>query len=268
MELTPSTSMNGLYGNGPSLSFSHPDHMGRAAGGASPASEGMPKDAVSEGSSDPNAKKSAAEVGNSSGTALWDMKTEKIKGAGASDAALTEGEKREVRELRQRDREVRAHEQAHRSAGAGLVRGGSYEYATGPDGRRYVVAGEVRIDTSKEKDPRATLRKMEQVKRAALAPAEPSAADKAVAAQADRIAAEARAELAEERMASLRGESDGAGEGITASQADDGVETLGGASEIGANGRSNPGESGSSTYTASATLVGSRDDDPFIDLLA
>ena len=93
----------------------------------------------------------------------------------ASDQSLTEGEKQQVRKMKQRDREVRAHERAHMAAGAGLVKGGaSFSMQRGPDGRMYAVGGEVSIDTSPEKDPEATIRKMQQVKRAALAPAEPT----------------------------------------------------------------------------------------------
>jgi septal ring factor EnvC (AmiA/AmiB activator) len=50
-------------------------------------------------------------------------------------------------------------------------------------------------------DPEATLRKMEVVLRAALAPVEPSAQDLRVAAQAQAQAAQARVELAELRRA-------------------------------------------------------------------
>ncbi|GAB4255491.1 MULTISPECIES: putative metalloprotease CJM1_0395 family protein [Deferrisoma] len=100
-------------------------------------------------------------------------------------------------ELRRTDREVRAHEAAHAAAGGGLVRGGpSFRYRMGPDGRPYAVAGEVQIDSSPEPgDPEATIAKMERVRRAALAPARPSAQDLAVAAQAAQTEARARAEL-------------------------------------------------------------------------
>ena len=53
-----------------------------------------------------------------------------------------------------------------------------------PDGQRYAVAGEVRIDTSPEGDPRATLDKAERILRAAHAPSHPSPADRRVAAKA------------------------------------------------------------------------------------
>ncbi len=102
---------------------------------------------------------------------------------------------RQVQQLKKRDQEVRAHEQAHLSAGAGLVQGGaSFTFERGPDGRMYAVGGEVKIDASPEIDPDQTIRKMQQVKRAALAPSEPSGADRAVAAQASQIEVQARQE--------------------------------------------------------------------------
>jgi hypothetical protein len=51
---------------------------------------------------------------------------------------------------------------------------------------------------SREKDPKDTIRKMQQVKRAALAPSHPSGQDRSVAARASEIEAEARTELLKE----------------------------------------------------------------------
>ena len=83
------------------------------------------------------------------------------------------------------------------SAGAGIVQGGAtYQYQRGPDGRLYAVGGEVKIDTTPERDPEDTIRKMQQVRKAALSPSQPSAQDRLVAAQASQIEAEARAEVA------------------------------------------------------------------------
>lgn len=108
------------------------------------------------------------------------------------DAARAE----QVAELKARDTEVRQHERAHAAAGAPHTGQPSYQYVKGPDGRNYAVAGEVPIDTSPVPgDPEATIAKAEQVKRAALAPAEPSSADRAVAAQADAMRLAALAEL-------------------------------------------------------------------------
>jgi len=109
---------------------------------------------------------------------------------------LTEEEKEAVEDLKKRDAEVRAHEQAHKSAGGSLVRGSSFNEEVGPDGKKYATGGEVQIDISEvPDDPQATIRKMEQIVRAALAPADPSTQDRMVASKASSIAAEARAEL-------------------------------------------------------------------------
>lgn len=113
----------------------------------------------------------------------------KAQGTRARSAdTLSEAEQRQVAELKERDREVRAHEMAHVAAGAGLVtRGATYTYQTGPDGQRYAIGGEVGIDTSPGRTPEETLAKAERIRAAALAPAEPSGQDRQVAAQAAQI---------------------------------------------------------------------------------
>lgn len=106
----------------------------------------------------------------------------------------------QTRELAQRDREVRTHEQTHASIGGQYASAPSYTYERGPDGRLYAVAGEVKIDTSPvPNDPEATIEKAEIIQRAALSVAEPSGADRAVAAEARVMAVEARAELAKQK---------------------------------------------------------------------
>jgi hypothetical protein len=120
--------------------------------------------------------------------------------------------------LKKRDQEVRAHEAAHMAAGSGLVSGATYQYAVGPDGKRYVTGGEVQIDTSEEKDPRATIRKMQQVRRAALAPAQPSGTDRSVAAHATKVEQNARLELSEEAQPGKRAEVPPPAGGIGSSQ--------------------------------------------------
>jgi hypothetical protein len=112
-------------------------------------------------------------------------------------------EQKEVEELKERDKEVRTHEQAHASVGGQYAGSPSYEFETGPDGQRYAVGGEVSIDVSKEPEPEETLRKMQQVRAAALAPAEPSPQDLRVASEAQQKAAEARQQMAEERAEAL-----------------------------------------------------------------
>jgi hypothetical protein len=121
-------------------------------------------------------------------------------------AALKESDSKASRELRllqARDREVRAHEQAHLSvAGRYATSGANLDYQRGPDGQLYAVGGDVKIDTRViPGDPKATELKAETIRRAALAPANPSAQDRKIASQASSMAAEARAELFEQSMA-------------------------------------------------------------------
>lgn len=124
--------------------------------------------------------------------------TQNVKSQGVIAEELTDEEKLQVVELKQRDAEVKAHEAAHLGAAGGLARGGaSYEYQKGPDGQNYAVGGEVSLDSSPvHGNPEATIAKAQQIRGAALAPTNPSSQDYKVAAQASRIEAEARQELA------------------------------------------------------------------------
>lgn len=108
-------------------------------------------------------------------------------------------ERVEIESLAARDREVRAHEQAHVAAGGQYAGSPSYQYERGPNGVSYAVSGEVPISTGKEATPEATIAKAEIVRRAALAPAEPSPQDRRVAAAATQMEAEARRELAQQQ---------------------------------------------------------------------
>lgn len=126
-----------------------------------------------------------------------------------------QAENRVLQQLHARDREVRAHEAAHVAAGGRYVQGGaSFTYEKGPNGRYYAVGGEVKIDASPVvNNPEATRDKAEVVRRAALAPAEPSAQDLRVAATATRLASRARIEIAiQQREQQLEETSDAASE--------------------------------------------------------
>ncbi|MGM0481903.1 MAG: putative metalloprotease CJM1_0395 family protein [Pseudomonadota bacterium] len=119
------------------------------------------------------------------------------------EADRTPAEQREVQQqiqkLKSRDAEVRAHEQAHAAIGGQHAGSPNYEYERGSDGKSYAVGGEVPIDISAVPgDPQATIQKMTVVRRAALAPAQPSSADRSIAAEASTKAAQARAELAQQ----------------------------------------------------------------------
>ena len=103
----------------------------------------------------------------------------------------------QIKELKARDTEVRIHEQAHATVGGQYAGSPSYEYQRGPDGTNYAVGGEVQIDVAEIKgDPKATIEKMQTVRAAALAPQEPSGADRSIAADATQKLMAAQAELA------------------------------------------------------------------------
>ena len=113
-------------------------------------------------------------------------------------------------ELAATDRQVRAHEAAHLAAAGALAQGGAnFTTVRGPDGQMYAIGGEVSIDVSAARTPEATIAKAEQIRRAALAPADPSAQDYRVAAQAAQLLAQAQRELAAAQSASGDG-ADGA----------------------------------------------------------
>lgn len=114
-------------------------------------------------------------------------------------------EQQTIAKLKARDAEVRTHEAAHQSAGAGLTGAATYTYQTGPDGKRYAVGGEVSIDLSTVDDPEANMAKMQRVKRAALAPAEPSGQDRAVARAAQQEIQQSQQELREETATTVQG---------------------------------------------------------------
>ncbi|MDY4450563.1 MAG: putative metalloprotease CJM1_0395 family protein [Campylobacter sp.] len=110
-------------------------------------------------------------------------------------------EQRIVTELQTADTNVRAHEAAHMAAGGGLTSPASYTYERGPDNKMYAVAGEVGISTSQGNTPQESLNKAQTIRRAALAPADPSPQDLKVAAQAASMEMNARAEILQEKMA-------------------------------------------------------------------
>jgi outer membrane protein OmpA-like peptidoglycan-associated protein len=117
-------------------------------------------------------------------------------GSDTESSTVDPEQQQQIEQLASRDREVRAHEAAHAAVGGSATGAPTYSYELGPDGKRYVVDGEVSVDLSPVKgNPAATIAKMQTVHAAALAPAEPSVQDKQVAAQALRIIADAQAEL-------------------------------------------------------------------------
>jgi len=109
---------------------------------------------------------------------------------------LSDKEKTELQKLKQEDQRVKTHENAHKAAAGNLASGSpNYNYKVGPDGKRYAISGDVQINTSKVEDnPDATIKKAQQIRKAALAPGDPSPQDMKVAMEATRMELEARQE--------------------------------------------------------------------------
>lgn len=117
------------------------------------------------------------------------------KNQGQKKNGLTPEEQDKVKQLQAIDQHVRAHEAAHMAAGGQYVRGVKFEYATGPDGKQYAVGGEVGIEISSGGSPETTIAKAQSVRRAALAPADPSPQDRSVAAAATQMELKAHQEM-------------------------------------------------------------------------
>jgi len=111
-----------------------------------------------------------------------------------------------VEQLQKRDREVRLHEQAHQSAGGRYTGSADYDYQRGPDGRNYAVGGEVSIDAGTTSNPAEAIQKAKQIRAAALAPAQPSAQDRRVAADAEQMIADAQQQLRAQEQAAAKAE--------------------------------------------------------------
>lgn len=156
---------------------------------------------------DISADSSAASVSSRHQAEESDIKTDKTgaDNSGKQQDSLTlSREAIELQRLQERDREVRAHEAAHANVGGPYAGAPTYSTTKGPDGKTYATGGEVSIDMSPVAgDPQATLLKAEQVRAAALAPAQPSAQDLKIAQKAQSMATKARGELAEERAEDL-----------------------------------------------------------------
>jgi hypothetical protein len=101
-----------------------------------------------------------------------------------------------VRQLSAIDRKVKAHEQTHAAIGGSFAGAPSFDFTSGPDGQLYATSGEVAIDTSPiENDPKATLEKAQVIIRAALSVADPSPADRQIAAEGKSLAMKAMSQL-------------------------------------------------------------------------
>lgn len=197
MSLTASVGYDSLFVYSPVSSGADTKNVSASGTSASVSSETQPQKYENNTSNGYKNEPDEAVTGEKILSSMPIKKEENKEQTDKSADKLSEDEKEQVTELKKRDAEVKAHEQAHMAAGGSYVKGGaSYEYQAGPDGIRYAVGGEVQIDSSPvEGDPQATIAKARTIVAAALAPAEPSGQDRAVAAQANKMLAQAQTEL-------------------------------------------------------------------------
>lgn len=166
---------------------------------------GLADDQVSLSDQAKTARQTGDNTGNEADTRLNAKEDSNQTVAGQSDEKAKENAeqevvKQQVDQLKERDREVRAHELAHAAVGGALAGSPAYEYTRGPDGVQYATGGEVSIDTSPVAgDPQATIEKARIIRAAALAPASPSGQDRAVAARASQMANDANADLVQQQ---------------------------------------------------------------------
>lgn len=86
-----------------------------------------------------------------------------------------------IQKLKQIENRVIAHEMAHKVVAGKYAGAVTYQYTRGPDGKLYITGGEVFLDTREERQPEDTIKKMEIIIAAALAPVDPSPQDIRVA---------------------------------------------------------------------------------------
>lgn len=165
----------------------------RQAGDRDGNKDGSKKDGRDDGADD---RPSQKEQRQSNGQRGQDPGGQQDRRGQPGDFRLAPEEQQEVQRLQTRDREVRSHERAHQSAAGGLAGAASFQTTKGPDGRSYAINGEVPIDVSSGNTPRETIGKAQRVRAAALAPNNPSSADRSIAARAQQLAAQARLDLA------------------------------------------------------------------------
>jgi len=122
-------------------------------------------------------------------------------GISTNDQKLSKAEQKEVKELKRIDRQVRSRELTHRAAAGSYARGSvSFDYVTGPDGKKYAEDGHININARPiPNNPEATIRKARAIRSVELSPTNTSPQDRSVSAEIGKIEREARMELRTEQ---------------------------------------------------------------------
>ena len=178
----------------------------RSSGSAVMPAIGRPAEMVGPAISDDDAGIRVRPVdGATGGDAQRAVRGDAVRGEPGTDAAASKQRKRaggvdpdeqaRVSALRSRDAQVKLHERMHQAIAGALAGSASFTYERGPDGQLYAVGGEVPISLAPGKTPKETIDRARTIRAAALAPADPSGADRAVAAAATAMEVEAQREL-------------------------------------------------------------------------
>lgn len=153
------------------------------------------------------------QASDASGQSPTQSRETKSKSA-ATARELSQAQQREIDRLKETDRLVREHADAHLVAGQGVVLSGPrYSYTYGPDGRQYASGGDVTFDTSREQKPEANIDKGQRLQTAALAPAQPTPEDFQVAAVGKDLETSGRQDLASRQAEEARQQQTKAAEG-------------------------------------------------------
>lgn len=118
------------------------------------------------------------------------VREERAHGAPVDGYGLTAREEKLINDLERIDKNVHEHEMQHYLAAQPYARTPEYFDVIGPDGRHYAVSGITAFDASPiAGDTGATIRKLDTLVRAALAPRDPSEEDRRVAATLEQLVA-------------------------------------------------------------------------------
>ncbi len=114
-----------------------------------------------------------------------------------NDQKLSKEEQKEVKELERIDRQVRSRELTHRAVAGSYAKGSvSFDYVTGPDGKKYAKEGHINIDSRPvPNNPEATIRKARAIRSVELSTTNTSPQNRTVSAEIAKIEREARMEL-------------------------------------------------------------------------
>ena len=119
----------------------------------------------------------------------------------ANGQKLSKEEQKEVKELERIDSQIRRHELTQKAIAGSYARGSvSFDYVTGPDGKKYAKEGHIKIDTRPiPNNPEATIRKARALRSVGLTSTNTSSQSRSVYAEITKIEREARIELMTEQ---------------------------------------------------------------------